>query len=293
LPDESCSRNSPFASLGIVIGLFGKNQAMKKFVLLIAGSLMILFFITCNDDNPEKGSLTFHFQELADYNPLVVDSMKYTNEAGNEYLITEVQFFISNLKIHYQDGLTYSVAQDEGIHYVDSDIPETHTWEILEEVPVGTIDSISFTFGMNEDDNISGRFADPPESYLFWPDELGGGYHYMKLNGKWLTTNSDISPFNFHLGIGQTYDTTGQVTGFIHNHFRVNCFLAIYSSYIAMVEADKMNHLAIGMDITSWFTTPHTWDFDNMGGMMMQNQEAQEMAAENGFDVFFIAPNVN
>lgn len=272
------------------MALIWKNQTMKKFVLLLAGSLMILFFITCKDDNPEKGSLTFHFQELVDNNPLVVDSMKYTNEAGNEYLITEVQYFISNLKIHYQDGLTYSVAQDEGIHYVDSDIPGTHTWEILEEVPAGTIDSISFTFGMNEEDNFSGRFADPPESNMFWPDELGGGYHYMKLNGKWLTTNAEISPFNFHLGIGQLYDNNGNVTEFVQNYFRVNCYLAIYSSFIAQIKADEMNHLSISMNIESWFKSPNTWDFNNMGGMMMQNQEALHKACENGFDVFAIGP---
>jgi hypothetical protein len=265
---------------------------MKKLALFTILMLSVLLLTNCKEDKMETGKLTLYFKEVVNYDSLVTDSMKYINEAGNEYLVSEVQYFISNIRLYYIDGLVYSVLQDEGIHYIDSDIPGTRTWEILENVPAGRIDSISFTFGLDEADNISGRFTDPPESNMFWPDELGGGYHYMKLNGKWLTPNSDISPFNFHLGIGQTYDTTGQVTGFIHNHFRVNCFLAIYSSYVAILEADRMNHLAIGMDISSWFATPHTWDFNDMGGMMMQNQEAQEMAAENGFDVFFIAPGV-
>ena len=125
---------------------------------------------------------------------------------------------------------------------------------------------------------------------MFWPDELGGGYHYMKLNGKWLNTNAMIEPFNFHLGIGQTYDTTGQVTGFVQNYFRVNCYLAIYSSFIAQVRANEMNHLGINMNIESWFKTPHTWDFNQWGGMIMQNQEAMKTACENGFDVFGVGP---
>ena len=269
-----------------------KNQTMKNIAPLIAILLSISLLISCKEDKADKGKITFHFKEVVDQDSLVLDSMKYTNEAGNEYLITEVQYFISNLQIHYNDGSSYTVVQDEGIHYIDSDIPETHTWEILEDIPAGRIDSISFIFGLNEEDNLSGRFTDPPESNMFWPDELGGGYHYMKLNGKFLTTNSFIEPFNFHLGIGQTYDTNGLVTGFIHNYFRTNCYLAIYSSFIAIVEPDIMNHLGIGMDISSWFKTPHIWDFDDWGGMMMQNQEAQEKAAENGFDVFFIGPAV-
>jgi frataxin-like iron-binding protein CyaY len=218
--------------------------------------------------------------------------MKYLNEAGNEYMITEVQYFISDLEIHYQDGSEYSIEQDMGIHYIDSDIPETATWEIDEEIPAGVIDSISFTFGLDEATNITGLFPDAPESNMIWPDQLGGGYHYMKLNGKWLTVNNETRMFNFHLGIGQLYDDNGQVTEFVQNYFRANTYLAIYSSFIASIEADQMNHLSVNMNIDSWFATPNTWDFDQVGGMIMQNQEAQQAAKENGFDVFAIGPYV-
>lgn len=265
---------------------------MKRVSALLPFFVMLLFIVSCNDDEKDKetGQITFHFQELVDSMPLVTDSMKYTNEAGNEYLVTEVQYFISNLRIHYQDGETYTVTQDDGIHYIDSDISETHTWQIQEEVPAGVIDSISFTFGLDEDDNVSNRFVDPPESLMFWPDELGGGYHYMKLNLKYLSTNSMITPFNYHMGIGQLYDTTGQVTEFVQNYFPVNCYLAIYSSFIAQVRADESNHLSINMDINSWFKTPNSWDFNDFGMMMMQNQAAQQAAKENGYDVFAIGP---
>jgi hypothetical protein len=227
-----------------------------------------------------------------DGNPLVTDSMKYTNAAGNEYFITEVQYFISKLKIHYNDGIVHEISQDEGIHYVDTDIPGTKEWAITQDVPAGFIDSITFIFGMDEADNVSGRFTDPPESNMFWPEELGGGYHYMKLNGKWLTTNSDLWPFNFHLGIGQLYDQQGEVTGFVQNYFTATCYLAIYSSFLAEIKPDQVNHFSINMNIESWFATPNLWDFDDMGGMMMQNQQAQQAARENGFDVFNIGPYV-
>ena len=263
---------------------------MNKAIAITLILFNILFLTNCKEEEAETGKITFYFNEMVDYEPLVTDSMKYTNEAGNEYMITEVQYFISNLTIHYQGGTVYVVSQDSGIHYIDSDLPETHTWEIPEEVPAGRIDSITFTFGLDEGTNQSGLFSDPPESNMFWPEELGGGYHYMKLNGKYLTDDSEVNPFNFHLGIGQTYDTNGLVTGYVQNYFGVSCYLAIYSSFIAMIEPGEMNYLAVNMNIESWFKTPHTWDFNYWGGMMMQNQEALGTACENGFDVFAIGP---
>lgn len=266
---------------------------MKKVILLSSALALILFFSTCKEDEPAKtGNLTLHFIELVDYVPLVTDSMKYTNEAGNEYLITEVQYFISNVKISMQDGEDFNITQDGGIHYIDRDIPDTKTWEIEGEFPTGTIDSISFTFGLDEATNQSGLFVNPPESMMYWPEVLGGGYHYMKMNGKWLDVNNQIQMFNFHLGIGQTYDSLAIVTGFVQNYFRVNCTVPVFSSYLPVIRTDSMNHVAVIMNIDSWFKTPHTWDFNLMGGMMMQNEEAMKMACENGTDVFTIGPYV-
>jgi hypothetical protein len=56
------------------------------------------------------------------------------------------------------------------------------------------------------------------------------------------------------------------------------------------INPGQITDLGFLMNIDSWFKTPHTWDFQTMGGMMMQNQAAQEMARENGFDVFAIGP---
>ena len=263
---------------------------MKKLTFLLTVITMISFLVSCKEEDPEPGKINLVFMELVDGLPLVVDSIKYENEAGNEYMVTEVQYFISNLKLYYQDGQSYEIKDSQGIHYVDSDIPETKEWMITDEVPSGIIDSIVFTFGLDEETNKSGLFPNPPESNMFWPDELGGGYHYMKLNGKWLDTQVMLNPFNFHLGIGQTYDTTGHVTGFVQNYFKVSVCLAVYSSFIMIIDPGQTTDLGFLMNIDSWFKTPHTWDFNIMGGMMMQNQDALNAACENGFDVFAIGP---
>jgi hypothetical protein len=263
---------------------------MKKITGLFIVIVLLFFISGCKDDDPETGKITMTFEELVDNYPLVVDTPMYVNEANNEFLVSEAQYFISNLKLFYQDGSSYEIQQDDGIHYRDTDIPETKKWIINDDVPAGYIDSVVFTFGLDAETNKTGLFINPPESGMFWPDELGGGYHYMKLNGKWLSVNQEVNPFNFHLGIGQTYDTTGAVTGFVQNYFKVSVYLAVYSSFIIVVNPDQTTDLALAMNIESWFKTPHTWDFNTMGGMMMQNQEALKAACENGFDVFSIGP---
>lgn len=264
---------------------------MKKLISLITTIALISFFLSCKEEDPEPGMLTVRFTETVDTANLDYDTVRYVNEAGNQYMITEVQYFISNLALYYEDGTKYEIKDNQGIHYVDSDLPETKYWVITDDIPSGYVDSVVFTFGLDEETNVSGLFPNPPESNMFWPDELGGGYHYMKMNGKWLNVNAEISPFNFHLGIGQTYDTTGQVAGFVHNYFKVSVYLPIYSSFIIKVNPNDTTNLGINMNVNSWFTTPHTWDFDHMPAMMMQNQDAMNTACENGFDVFSAGPD--
>lgn len=259
---------------------------------MLSLSIIAFFFLFsgCKDETPQTGKISITFEELVDYMPLVTDTPIYINEANNEYLITEIQYFISNVKLYYQDGSTHIISQDSGIHYRDTDLPDTKTWNISDDVPAGVIDSIVFTFGLDEETNKTGLFLNPPESNMFWPEQLGGGYHYMKMNGKWRNVNNEIQPFNFHLGIGQNYDTTGVVTGFVQNYFSVSVFLQVYSSFIISVLPGQATALALNMNIESWFKTPHTWDFNTMGGMMMQNQAALKAACENGYDVFTIGP---
>lgn len=263
---------------------------MKSFMPVIIAIMMLSLLTGCKDKDPEYGKVTFSFTEMVDTTRLVYDTVHYTNEAGNDYVITEIQYFISNLTLHYEDGTKHKVRDNQGIHYVDSDIPGTKYWAITDDVPCGYIDSVTFTFGLDEETNKSGLYTNPPESNMFWPEELGGGYHYMKMNGKWVDINSQINMFNYHLGIGQTYDTTGQVTGFVQNYFNVSVYLAVYSSFIIVVNPNQTTNLEISMNVNSWFTTPHTWNLNYMPSMIMQNQEAMKTACENGFDVFSIGP---
>ncbi|MCF6170956.1 MAG: hypothetical protein L3J31_06045 [Bacteroidales bacterium] len=264
---------------------------MKKPELMMVIFIAALFFgSACNKtEDPENkaGKLHLYFQHEIDSVPIEFDTLKYTNAAGNPYLVTEIQYFISDVVLYRNDKTQQLLDAGEDIHYVDTDLPETLTYKLTDDIVPGTFDSISFTFGINEVKNQSQLFVNPPESNMFWPELLGGGYHYMKLNGKWKDTGDTIRPFNFHMGIGQIYDTaTGEITAYVQNYFRVS----LPNSSFTISNAEELA-LTLVMDVNQWFEAPHNYDFNEWGGMIMQNQAAMQTARENGHNVFNLLKN--
>lgn len=257
--------------------------------------ILLAFLLSCNDKPdpgdpvPSTGKIAFQFVHVFENEAVRFDTMMYVNEAGNQMLFTEIQYFISDVTLHYASGTNYLIDEWKDIHYIDSDIPSTQTWSVYDDIPTGIIDSITFTFGINEEKNQSFLFVNPPESLMFWPDILGGGYHYLKLNGKWIDDLQRVSPFNFHLGIGQIYDNQGNITGFIQNYFKVKVAFPFYSSALISINPGHTTTLALVMEIENWFRNPNTWDFNTWGGDIMQNQAAMHPACQNGMDVFRIS----
>ncbi len=250
------------------------------FLIVIILPILVVLSTSCKKESKE-GYLSIHFEHQVDGKPLIKDTMAYTNTAGNVYQVSEIQYFISEVRLYNSEGYQILIRESNGIHYVDTDIPETQTWKISEKIPAGTYDHLTFIFGITEEKNKTNLFTDPPESNMFWPDVLGGGYHYMKFNGKWVDPNQQVSPFNLHLGIGQVYDSTGNIISYVQNYFKVS---PEYSSFI--INDNDTTSIILDMNIASWFNTPHLWDLNVMGGMIMQNEDAMKMLCENGYDVF-------
>ncbi len=259
---------------------------MKKFLFWSLSAVLLV--TSCKKEETEteetvveKGKITLSFDANVDGIPLVTNVLNYVNAAGNYYEVDELRYFISELKLYKNDGTVVTIQDDNSIHYYDWDIENTHQWAIEDQLPVGQYDSVSFVFGLNPEKNISGYFVNPPENNMSWPAVLGGGYHYMQINGKWKNLQDSVRNLNFHTGIGQLYENN-QITEYVHNHF------SVVIPYIFQVSANENTTLNLVMNINNWFTSPHDYDFNVWGGSIMQNQAAQEVIKENGHDVFTI-----
>ena len=242
---------------------------------------LVLLCASCH--KPEStGHLQINFTTEVDGVPLRYDVLDYENDAGNHYEVNEVRYFISRVKLQKMDGTEVTIADNSGIHYYDSDISTSSSWLVSDEIPVGKYESISFVYGLDEAQNVTGYFVNPPETNMAWPVPIGGGYHYMQINGKWLDNNDNYTPFCLHTGIGQTYQD-GNITGFVHNYFTVTlplCGLEITDGTVSTI--------ALTMNVNNWFRDPNEYDFNEWGGTIMQNQAAQEVLKANGKNVFSV-----
>ena len=261
----------------------------KKYFIhlsIILGLLVTLTTSCCKDPEPDPepelnaGKVHLDFDFNVDGNPLQFDTLMYTNTAGNKYLVYEVQYFLSNFTI-YKDGKAQVLNGWEKEHYVDSEVPITLSWDVYDDIPVGDYDSLSFTFGFVDADNQSFMFVNPPENGMVWPEYLGGGYHYLKINGKWQIATDTLRGFAFHIGRGQVYDANNIPISFIDNSYRVSIPSSDFS-----VAKGKYTKLTILMNVEEWFKNPQDYDHNTSGGDIMQNQAAMEVAAGNGWNVF-------
>ncbi len=258
--------------------------------LILLSFCLILLMASCRKDDPpgniDNPQITLIFHNVVGTSGLQLDTLIYFNAAGNRYKVTDLQYFISDIELLGTNGRV-PVISSGGIHYVDARIPETCTWQPPDTIPAGHYDSISFIFGINAEKNISNRFPNPPERDMAWPDILGGGYHYMKLNMMWRNdTMPNPMPFMFHLGIGQVYEGStpdpDSIVSFVQNWFRVTLPVSF------TMETGQKKEIILEMDLDKWFGAAEIFDFAQYPMMIMQNQAAMAKACKNGRHAFRI-----
>jgi hypothetical protein len=262
------------------------------FVCSSVALLWLFLFAGCRKEDapmPETpgGTVAFYIEHQVDDKPLTRNELIYTNAAGNAYLITDLIYFISDITFWGPNGTKKVIGEVKDIFYIDEDIAGTKTLIFPDKIPAGSYDSINFIFGISEAKNKSNRFLNPPEAIMGWPAVLGGGYHYMMMNGKWLAPSGLLMPFNFHLGIGQLYKgndyNVDSIYSFVQNYFTVT----LPGSSFTMA-ANEQVRFGLTMHIENWFENPHVYDHNYWGGAIMQKQPAMQMAKENGWNIFSI-----
>ena len=137
----------------------------------------------------------------------------------------------------------------------------------LEGLPEGSVDSVSFYIGIPADRNVHG--AIPPTAAnvaMEWPDAMGGGYHFLKLEGHWTQGGAPLG-YAAHLGTNRWLIPTG-----------VRATLQL--------PGGGERKAALTMEINGWFESPHTYSFANDGVYTMGDSVLMRRIAENGKDIF-------
>ena len=253
---------------------------LQKTIILFSFCI-ILGMISCQKKH--TGDLTVNFKSMVYNSPIKLREMIYVNAAENPYQVNEIKYFISKFFLIKSDGNWVKITDNSGIHYADLSDAKTLKWT-LKDVEEGEYKGIAFIFGLDEQDNKSHRFPNPPESNFSWPDILGGGYHYLQINGKYKDRSGEEKSMNFHSGIGQLYKNNvlhaDSIYAYIHNYFSVKLPVNF------KIEKGKTSHLDLIMNVDAWFDAPIVYDHNYFGSGIMQNQQAQAVIKENGKNVF-------
>jgi len=241
---------------------------MKSKIIILA--LMVITITACRKERanvipaPNLGDVNVQLKYNVDGKPLVFDTLIYTNAAGNLYSVSKVRYYLSRFRFYAGGAVKFS---SDTIIYADALNPQQVTFK---NVPVGTYDSVSYNIGLDEVQNISNSLPATLENInMGWPDMMGGGYHFLQLEGHWKDSTGNLG-YAMHIG---------------KNGFLVKAG----TKKTIQVHGGKTLNLAMTMNINEWFTNPHMYDIDKDGVYSMGNAVLMKKLSENGGDVFDIS----
>lgn len=245
---------------------------MKKLLIILLSSSMV--FASCKKEeveptptptpNPVPTSLNINLEYMVDGSGLVFDTILYTNAAGNNYSVNRLQYYISNIKLLRSDGSKINLP---GVHYIDARLSEKNKLE-FNNPTTGSFVGLEFLIGLDSITNQTGALPNILDNTaMAWPVPMGGGYHFMKMEGYFMNLGSSFG-YAMHLG---------------RNANVVNAFVQNKSFTI---EQNKSNQLTLRMNLNEWYTTPAIYDFNIDGNYSMGNGTAMLKLAKNGADVF-------
>lgn len=245
--------------------------------------LILLSLLSCSsDDENNPVNVTFNFSHHWDESPVTnsdFNTIKFINANGNQLSIERLRYLISNIKLKKSNN---EVMVIESYKLIDVTDNINLSFSPSVDIPKGTYSNLSFTFGFNNEDNYTeDGYNDLNVAVFNVPVMLGGGYHYMQLDGKFINSDSEEQGYNYHAI--RAVDNPGANPTFPQDTcFEVN---------LGSVTISNNTVLNIEMNIAEWFKNPHIWDLNLLNQMLMPNSSAQIMIYDNGQSVFSLKPD--
>ena len=250
---------------------------MKKNILLFCVSLCLW---ECDSDdssavNTAQTSPTFVFTHNWDGTPVSNSDFNdfiFTTENGESVSIERLRYVISDITFTTNNG---EVLNTNLYNFVDVTNNEGLNYALESTIPVGNYSNVSFTFGFDNQDNAQ-NYPDLNSASFNVPDMLGGGYHYMQFDGKFINNNMEEQGFNYHAI--RAVDNPGDNPTFPQDTF--------FTVNLGAISITNTVEIEVQMNIAEWFKNPNLWDLNVYNQALMPNSTAQILMYENGQSVF-------
>lgn len=239
-----------------------------KFLLVL---IAVLFF-ACGEDEKielENPQISFHFKHYYKSQTLDVRSdnnLIYTNEMGNPWNVKSIKYFISKLIVYKDNGEAYDVNMYKLINPAESNT--SYQEYVLKDIPEGHYNKVSFIFGIDSARNkLLGLGNNSEVNSMEWPDPLGGGYHFMMMDGVFKRKDSVLSGYGIHLGKNG-------------NQYKAEFPIDFNASKGANA------NINILVNIDQWFDGLNKIDLNDGYGYIMESNEKQLLFKQNASRVF-------
>ena len=244
---------------------------MKVLLFLLTG---LLTFSACSSPEKEVGaSVTLRFSHNWEYTPVTsadFNTIKFTNENGEMLSIERLRYLISNVILTNANNEIYKLSSYQLVNLGEGEVTIESN-----EVPAGDY-KLSFVFGFTATENVDGSYPDLNAASFNVPGMLGGGYHFMQFDGKYIGQNLAPAGFNYHVIRAVNIEDPNNLV-FQDTSIKVS---------LGVVAIRATTEIEIKMNIAEWFKNPNTWDLNTLNTVLMPNFDAQILMHQNGKSVF-------
>lgn len=166
--------------------------------------LLLLLFLATVFSLHAQSTITLHFDNVAGDRDIILNSGKYTNAVGEEFSVSILQYFISNIQLTSVDGKQFTVPQDSSYFFVQED--DSLSQQCTIHVPPGQYKSVSFVVGIDSLRSVSKidrrmGVLDPSATNMYWG--WNSGYIFLKMEGISAAAPEDaigLRKYRYHIG---------------------------------------------------------------------------------------------
>ncbi|SEJ44080.1 hypothetical protein SAMN05216327_110140 [Dyadobacter sp. SG02] len=255
-----------------------------------SGVLMVSCAFPDEDDDTdpiETGTIQLQFDNIVGDKDLQLDSTRYINAAGEDFTVSKLNYYISNIKLVRMDGSIFTVPQDSSYFLIREANQESQNLTIR-NVLTGEYAGIEFVVGVDSvrsvmEPDSPGRkgildiYSGPTnEEAMYW--DWNPGYIFMKLEGSSDSSTTANGKYYYHIGFfgGRTERTL--------NNLRT--VKLTFPGQKAIVTTSIVSKVFIQADIQKIFNSPNQLSIKKSSSLMFT--DSTKYVADNYAGMFHV-----
>lgn len=240
-----------------------------------------------DDTDPiETGTIQLQFDNIVGDQDLQLDSTRYLNAAGEDFTVSKLNYYISNIKLTRMDGGVFTVPQDSSYFLIREANAQSQKLTIR-NVLTGDYTGIEFMVGVDSarsvmDPGLPGRkgildkdMGPTNEEAMYW--DWNPGYIFLMLEGYSNLSTTSNGKFYYHIG-----GFGGRTSKTINN---LKTIKLNFPGQKAIVTTSVVSNVLIQADILKIFNGPPTqFSIDKSSSLMFS--DSSKIIADNYAGMF-------